>query len=343
LIDSFRQLNAGYKGKAILGHLHVQYKGMPGIDAGGLTRDWYTRFVTAVFDPNYVLFRPTEHGRSYLPNKLSRVNPESLSYFELAGRVIARALVDDVQVDAHLTPSFLKQLLQKRTSFQDVQDVSAELYENLRWILDDGNDPATTGMTMSYTDDQFGKLVEVDLVPNGRTLPLTRENRAEFVCAYADVVLRNEISEQTEAFKRGFYEIIPIEEIRMFQPDELDLVICGVPEITTEDLVASCNYRPPYSATHPVIQTFSRVLAMLSNTERARLLWFVTGSSQLPVGGLRNIAGRSPLVVGPAPAGGMPISHTCFHQLDLPPYTDDTTMHKMLLLSMKWGDCFDMG
>jgi hypothetical protein len=40
----------------------------------------------------------------------------------------------------------------------------------------------------------------------------------------------------------------------MFRPDKLDLLICAVPEIDADDLVASCQFHRPYSATHRAAQ-----------------------------------------------------------------------------------------
>jgi E3 ubiquitin-protein ligase HUWE1 len=340
LDDSFRQLRSQYPGKAILGRLHVTFDREEGYDVGGVTRDWYTAIVAEFFNPDYGLFLPTLHGRSYIPNPSSSVvNSNSLVYFELTGRVIARALIDNCQVDVHLSQGFLKQILGRANNLRDVQEVSIEVYESLLWILQ--NDPAEAGLTFAREYDVFGKIECVELKPGGKDILVTTENRDEYVQCLVDQILKNQASEQTAKFIQGFREIIPVDEIKMFRPDELDLLICGVPEIDVDDLIASCEFSPPYSPSHPVIQRLVNVLRGFSSPEKAQFLLYVTGSSQMPVGGLRNLAYRAPLTITPGPPPShLPLSHTCYHQLELPAYPDEATQRTKLVLAMTEGTTF---
>jgi E3 ubiquitin-protein ligase HUWE1 len=297
-----------------------------------------------LFNAHYGLFQPTGKGRSYVPNRLSSIaNQDALAYFEFAGQVIARALVENCLVDAHLTPAILKHLLNVPTGKKDVQDFNPEIYQSFLFILDPENDPEELGIYFVFEYDEFGKTISVELTPNGRNVPLTRANKEEYVRSYSDQLLKVAIAEQTERFKQGFYAVIPLEEIRMFRPDELDLVICGVPEISAEDFIAACDWKRPYSATHPVIQMFINVVKNFTTTQRAQLLWFITGSSQMPIGGFRALASRSPLEItqGLNP-DLLPESHTCFHQLVLPAYPNEEVTRTKLLCAMKWGDTFGM-
>jgi E3 ubiquitin-protein ligase HUWE1 len=71
LADSFARL-AGLRGRAFLGRLHVQFFGEMGINAGGLTRDWFATLVRAIFNPNFTLFIAAANGRSSQLNPLAR-------------------------------------------------------------------------------------------------------------------------------------------------------------------------------------------------------------------------------------------------------------------------------
>ena len=42
--------------KIIKGQLHIEFIGEEGVDAGGVTREWYMVLSREVFNPNYVLF-----------------------------------------------------------------------------------------------------------------------------------------------------------------------------------------------------------------------------------------------------------------------------------------------
>jgi E3 ubiquitin-protein ligase HUWE1 len=90
-----------------------------------------------------------------------------------------------------------------------------------------------------------------------------------------------------------------------------------------------------------VILRFIQVLKSFSNEQKAQFLLYVTGSSQMPIGGLRNLANRAPLKIssGPPP-DHLPISHTCYHQLELPQYPDEATLRKKLIMAMTEGGTF---
>jgi E3 ubiquitin-protein ligase HUWE1 len=55
--------------RELKGPLRIDYTGERGIDAGGLTRDFYVELSRAMFNPNYSLFTPTSNGVSFHPNQ----------------------------------------------------------------------------------------------------------------------------------------------------------------------------------------------------------------------------------------------------------------------------------
>ena len=50
------------------------------------------------------------------------------------------------------------------------------------------------------------------------------------------------IALQIEAFLEGFYEQVPPELISIFSPTELELVICGLPDVDVDELYANTEY-----------------------------------------------------------------------------------------------------
>lgn len=50
------------------GNLNVEYSNESGIDAGGLTRDFFIELSRALFNPNYSLFSLTSNGVTFHPN-----------------------------------------------------------------------------------------------------------------------------------------------------------------------------------------------------------------------------------------------------------------------------------
>jgi hypothetical protein len=81
---------------------------------------------------------------------------------------------------------------------------------------------------------QFGEMLTIDLKPNGRNLNVTEANKHEYVQLVAEHVMTKGIREQVDAFKQGFHELIPSDLIQIFSPQELELLLCGLPSIDGE-------------------------------------------------------------------------------------------------------------
>lgn len=135
------------------GKLSVRFYGEEGVDAGGVTREWFQILARQMFDPNYALFEPCAADRqTYQPNRASSINPDHLSYFKFVGRVIGKAIYDGRLMDAHFARSLYRQLLGKRVDYRDVEWVDPEYYKSLCWILE--NDPTVLDLTFITEVDE---------------------------------------------------------------------------------------------------------------------------------------------------------------------------------------------
>ena len=78
----------------------------------------------------------------------------------------------------------------------------------------------------------------------------------------------------------GFHELVPPELISIFDAQELELLISGLPDIDLDDLRAHTEYHS-YKSTDPEIGYFWNVLKSFSKQEKALFLQFVTGTSKV--------------------------------------------------------------
>lgn len=108
--DSFIALNLRTKDE-MLGRLSVSFTGEEGIDAGGVTREWYAILAREIFKPGYALFKPSADSSAFQPDPRSHYVPEHLKYFKFVGRVVGKAIADGHLLDAHFTRSFYKHIL----------------------------------------------------------------------------------------------------------------------------------------------------------------------------------------------------------------------------------------
>jgi len=69
------------------------------------------------------------------------------------------------------------------------------------------------------------------LIPGGRNIKVTEENKHQYVDLVAEHRLTTAIRPQINAFLEGFNELIPRELISIFNDKELELLISGLPDI----------------------------------------------------------------------------------------------------------------
>jgi len=144
-------------------------------------------------------------------------------------------------------------------------------------------------------------------------------------------LLRDSITQQFEAFKRGFDSVMSLgPAMKLFEPEELQLVICGSPELNFGDLEKDTHYDNGYSKDHPTIKFFWEVVHSMTLDEKKQFLFFTTGSDRSPIGGL----GKLHLVITRQAASAgtdrLPTSHTCFNHLILPEYETKKKLEIMI-------------
>ncbi|KAK9005222.1 hypothetical protein V6N11_042666 [Hibiscus sabdariffa] len=327
LEDSYNQLRMRPT-QDLKGRLNVQFQGEEGIDAGGLTREWYQLLSRVIFDKGALLFTTVGSNATFQPNPNSVYQTEHLSYFKFVGRVVAKALFDGQLLDVYFTRSFYKHILGVKVTYHDIEAVDPDYYKNLKWMLEnDVSDIPDLTFSMDADEEKHilyekTEVTDYELKPGGRNIRVTEETKHEYVDLVADHILTNAIRPQINSFLEGFNELVPRELISIFNDKELELLISGLPEIDLDDLKANTEYTG-YTAASPVIQWFWDVVKAFSKEDMARLLQFVTGTSKVPLEGFKALQGIS----GPqkfqihkafgAPER-LPSAHTCFNQLDLP-------------------------
>lgn len=89
---------------------------------------------------------------------------------------------------------------------------------------------------------EFGLSEIRDLKKDGRNIPVTEENKKEYVKLVCQMKMTGAITKQIESFLSGFYDIIPKRLISIFDEQELELLISGLPNIDLEDLKANTEY-----------------------------------------------------------------------------------------------------
>ncbi|KAJ1800970.1 E3 ubiquitin-protein ligase tom1 [Coemansia sp. RSA 2399] len=337
--DSFHKF-VGKSGDEIRrGRIHVKFFDEEGVDAGGVSREWFQALARQMFNPDYALFKPSASGRvTYQPNPQSWANPDHLLYFKFVGRIIGKAIVDQRVLDAYFTRSFYKHMLSRKVDYRDMEAIDPSYYKSLEWILE--NDITDVfEETFSIEVDNFGQHGVIDLIPNGRDVLVTEENKAEYVRLVTEQRLYGAIKEQIKAFLTGFHDVIPNDLIGIFNEQELELLISGMPDIDVDDWRNNTEYHGGYNSSSAQIQWFWRAVRSFDQEERAKLLQFVTGTSKVPLEGFAHLHGNQGVQKFQIHKDftipvRLPTAHTCFNQLDLPMFDSYDTLRASLLLAI---------
>ena len=367
----------------------------PGCRSGGLTREWFLIMSREIFNPNYALFRNAADSQVvFQPNKFSYWNPEHIDFFRFVGRFVGKAIYQGCLLDAYFTRSFYKHMLGVKPSFADMESIDPDYFKSLKWILQNPIN-GVLDLTFSAETHDFGEkrivMLKVSLrtfrevcfldfiavpfdrtalrsrelsellfvQPNGQNIQVTDDSKAEYVSLITELRTTTEIKAQIEAFVSGFHELVPKNLIGVFNDHDLELLICGLPDIDIGDLRANTEYHG-LSETCDVIQWFWAALQSFSGEEKALFIQFVTGTSkvgpapaptapfpgtdpyvQVPIGGFQALQGMSGVQRFQIHRGSgidrLPTTHTCFNQLDLPDYSSPESLADKLRLAISEG------
>lgn len=340
-LDSYRSIFFKPSDKIRKSILEIHFNGEEGVDAGGVTREWYQVLSRQMFDPNYALFIPVASDKTtFHPNRTSWVNPEHLSFFKFVGMIIGKAVYDGYVLDCHFSRAVFKRMLGKPVSLKDMESLDLDYYKSLVWMLE--NDITDIIVeTFSVETDDYGEHKIIDLIPNGRDVAVTEENKQEYVKAIVEYRLLTSVKEQMDNFLEGFYSMIPQELVSIFDEQELELLVSGLPDIDVDDWKNNTIYEN-YSPSSPQVQWFWRAVKSFDVEERAKLLQFATGTSKVPLNGFKELTGMNGISKFSIhrvynATDRLPTAHTCFNQIDLPEYQSYTKLRNALLLAIREG------
>ena len=110
----------------------------------------------------------------------------------------------------------------------ELQSLDNELYRNLMSIKK--NPAEVAQLELDFTVDvnnSMGGVRNVNLIPRGSQVPVTRDNYTEYIIRVADYHLNRSIREHCMAFRDGFNRVIDQAWIKLFNQREFDIIIQG--------------------------------------------------------------------------------------------------------------------
>ncbi|KAL1404054.1 hypothetical protein pipiens_005473 [Culex pipiens pipiens] len=330
LEDAFRRIMSANKKDLQRGRLAVLWDTEEGLDYGGPSREFFFLLSRELFNPYYGLFEYSANDTYTVQvSPLSAFVDNSHDWFRFSGRVLGLALVHQYLLDAFFTRPFYKALLRLPVALSDLESLDNEFHQSLQWIRDnDIGSGVSLGLTFCVTEELLGRVVERELKPGGKNIPVTEKNKREYLERMVKWRLERGVQEQTESLVRGFYEVVDPRLVSVFDARELELVIAGTAEIDLNDWRINTEYRSGYHDGHQVIVWFWHVIEKFSNEQR-------------DFAALRGSTGPRRFCIEKwGKPNALPRAHTCFNRLDLPPYPTPDILYEKLLLAVEETNTF---
>lgn len=311
--------------------LKVKFVGEEGIDEGGVRKEFFQLIIKELFESGYDMFTyDAETGNYWFNKDTTTTNIE----FELIGTMMGLAIYNSVILDIHFPSVIYKKLVDQPPTFADFKESFPTLARSFEKLLSfDGDVESTFCQTFSIEWEVFGETKVFELKEGGSKIPLSNENRTEYVDLYIDYVIDKSISKQFKSFYHGFHKVVGGDALRLFRPEEVELLVCGSSDLDFEALEASTEYDSGYNKNSAVIRNFWKVVHDLTLEEKKQLLCFCTGTDRVPIKGLASL-GLTISRQGPD-SDRLPTAHTCFNHLLLPDYSSLQKLERNLKLAIQ--------
>ncbi|KAM6490051.1 HECT domain containing protein [Amanita muscaria] len=314
-----------------------------GIDGGGVFKEFLTSLSKEVFDTDRGLWLMNKKHELYPNPHAYATESHSLNWYRFIGRILGKAMYEGILVDVAFAEFFLAKWLGRQSFLDDLASLDSELYKGLIYLKHYIGNLEDLSLNFTIVDQDFGVAKTVELVPDGSNIPVTRENRLQYIQLVSHYRLSRQIRLQSKAFFEGLSEMIDPKWLRMFNQHEVQILLGGVnAPIDVEDLRKHTNYGGLYDENHPTITTFWEVVNSFDQEQRRALLRFVTSCSRPPLLGFRELVPLFSIRDSGTDEERLPTASTCVNLLKLPRYQSEKQLRAKLLKAITSGAGFDL-
>ncbi|SGZ51888.1 CIC11C00000004050 [Sungouiella intermedia] len=327
--DSLRciQLNPANLKKS----LKVQFINEPGVDAGGLKKEWFLLLTKALFSPKTGMLYNVKDSNLLWFNVIPIDNFEM---YYLFGAVLGLAIYNSTILELKFPTAMYKILLGLPVGLADYQEIFPEAAENLfrlRNYSEEELESIGLNFEVSFMD-VFGRAHQRELIPGGTDVDVTTNNREKYIDKYARFFLMDGMFRQLHAFKNGFSSVVDGNAFSLFLPEEMQLLLCGSEESRFDvDVLQSVTSYTGWSSKEealksPTVKWFWEYVSGLTFKQQKKVLMFITGSDRVPATGIQNLSLKISRLNNGIDSDRLPVAHTCFNELSIYEYSSREKM-----------------
>uniref|UniRef100_W5MSE8 Probable E3 ubiquitin-protein ligase HERC6 n=1 Tax=Lepisosteus oculatus TaxID=7918 RepID=W5MSE8_LEPOC len=322
--DAFRKLHMA-EDATFREQLMVEFQEKQCQDQRGIQREFFCRVISEIIEPESGMFWYNESSTViWFPTKAS---VEKKKYY-LFGILCGLAVYNYNTVHLPFPLALFKKLVDVKPTLEDLKELEPRVGESLQDLLDYSGDDIEERLALSFSVCWDNK--DVDLIPDGKSKPVNKSNRKEFVSAYVDYVFNKAVNGLFDEFRRGFCKVCDAELLSFFQPQELMEAMTGTTDYDWNKFKRNALYKGSYHADHPTVIIFWKVFLDLTLDQKKDFLMFLTGSDRIPVLGIEYVK----VTIVPLPSSTedhYPEANVCFLHLLLPDYTTEKRLRERLL------------
>jgi hypothetical protein len=348
--QAFRQLQAldGTHFRREDALYHVTFLGENAQDAGGPYRETFAQYCEELQSTQLPLMLPTPNSQHNVgvgrEKWLLSPGAQTVTAFlmlEFLGKLMGASIRSKQYLALNLAPLVWKKLAGERLGLDDLAAVDSMLVNSMSKMRTIDRLGVTEEMFEDIVMETFTTLGAdnrvIELKPGGANLPVTFGSR----CEYADLVEQARLHEsdvQALAILRGLAKVVPAKLLACFSGAELELMVCGSPEVDV-DLLEKCTEYSSCSPTDDHIVWFWRAMRDFSHDERSAFLRFVWGRSRLPASADEfpqrfKLQSFNQQRAGRSVDAYMPVAHTCFFSIEIPAYSSESVLREKLLYAI---------
>jgi hypothetical protein len=297
----------------------------------GLLRDWFSLIAGAVSfrptDDDHVapMFSPRE-GTPF--DEIFRNNTRD--NYNALGRVFALSIIHGLPLGIVLPDYFYKKLLGLTLVLDDMKG----------FLPDEEYGPLEYAMDQARTEDEMESVFGQPLTGSGANEDVSLANRNVQLAAALDNFCTNGSPEKFRAMADGLFSVIPRQLFSHVSPQDLASFIRGAHEIDISGMRQySQTEKLGYQRNSTQIEWLFTVLEEYDQPMRSKFLRFVTGRSVLPTGGFSALRPAIQIVprdrLSDRGFVSLAITHTCYHQIDLPQYQSLEELRRFLTIAVE--------
>lgn len=319
--------------------LRVKFIGEEAEDTGGVRKEFFMLLLKDILDTKYGMFQFYDESRCIW---FAETTFEGDEMYHLVGILCGLAIYNFNIINLTFPLALYKKLLGETPDLSDLKELSPLVWKSMQSLLEyqESDFEEVFGLTFEVTRNVYGESKTIELKPNGSNIPMTLENKKEYVDLYVDYVFNKSVEKKFKNFQAGFMRVCGGRVMKLFKPHELMAVIVGNEDYNWEEFEQNTEYKNGYVANDATIRMFWDVFHHeLTEQEKKKFLLFLTGSDRIPIQGMKGIK----IYIQPVQDDNcLPVAHVCAGLLDLPRYSSQGKLRYKLMQAIQQTHGFSL-